>query len=53
MTKSTGRFSQITSFLDMFGAAVSASAAVRAHKRPSEHDLRRLGIEAKDFPTTF
>jgi hypothetical protein len=34
---------------EVFGAAVAASAAVRAHRQPSSTDLNTLGIDAKAF----
>jgi hypothetical protein len=34
---------------EVFGAAVAASAAVRAHRQPSTYDLNALGIDAKSF----
>lgn len=35
----------IGAFFSILGAAISASAAVRAHQAPSPMDLRVLGIE--------
>jgi hypothetical protein len=34
---------------EIFGAAVAASAAVRAHRQPTASDLGTLGIEPKTF----
>lgn len=34
---------------EVFGAAVAASAAVRAHRQPAATDLEALGIDAKAF----
>lgn len=36
---------RIRAFLDVMEAAISASAALRAHHAPAAADLRRLGIE--------
>lgn len=38
-------YAGLVSAIDLFQAAVSASAAVHAHRVPSAHDLRRLGID--------
>jgi len=35
--------------LAVFGAAVSVSAAVRAHRKPAASDLDALGIDPKAF----
>lgn len=37
----------------LFGAAASAAAAVDTHRRPSDRDLRTLGIDPKDFTARF
>lgn len=37
-------------FFAILGAAMDASTAVRAHRRPSDATLRTLGISPKDFP---
>lgn len=34
----------------IFSAAISASAAVQNHRRPSERSLRQLGIDPAQFP---
>lgn len=34
---------------EVLGAAVAASAAVRAHRQPAATDLDTLGIDAKSF----
>lgn len=35
----------------LFGAAVSAAAAVRNHRRPSDQSLQALGIDPETFPS--
>lgn len=45
MTALRTAMTRIRAFLDVMGAAVSASAAVRTHHTPAVADLRRLGIE--------
>lgn len=35
----------------VFGAAISAAAAVRNHRRPSDRALRELGIDPATFPS--
>ncbi|MCX8996527.1 hypothetical protein NOF55_05360 [Rhizobiaceae bacterium BDR2-2] len=37
--------------LAVVGAAVSAAAAVRNHRRPSDAALRELGIDPAGFPS--
>ena len=51
LTTSTVR--SLVGLLDVLGAAFAASAAVRAHHRPSAADLKRLGIPEEDFPPRF
>ena len=42
-------FSAIGGFVDMVGSAIAASAAVEGGRRPKAGDLRRLGIEPRQF----
>jgi hypothetical protein len=49
----TPPFSRIQNLMSLIAAAFGAAAAVRAHTRPSDADLRRLGIRAKDFPKSW
>jgi hypothetical protein len=37
----------------LIAAAFGAAAAVRAHNRPTDADLKRLGIRTKDFPKSW
>lgn len=39
----------ISEALAIFGAAAAASAAVRAHRKPSRQALETLGIDANAF----
>lgn len=41
--------SQLNEFCQVFSAAVAASAAVEARRRPTSRDLRDLGIDAGVF----
>jgi hypothetical protein len=43
------RGSRISRAFAIFGAAVSASAAVENHRRPKNSDLTILGIDPKAF----
>lgn len=45
MTALRNAMIRIRAFLDVMGAAISASAAVRSHHAPAVADLRRLGIQ--------
>ena len=38
-------------FFSLMGDAIAAAAAVRAHRRPDPHTLRRLGIDPEQFGT--
>jgi hypothetical protein len=49
----TTSFSRIQNLISLIAAAFGAAAAVRAHHRPTDADLRRLGIRAKDFPKAW
>jgi hypothetical protein len=37
---------------EVFGAAITAAAAVRNHRRPSDHSLAALGIDPEHFPAS-
>jgi hypothetical protein len=41
---------EIAGFLDLFSAARRISAATRSGKKPSDADLRMLGIDPAQFP---
>jgi hypothetical protein len=47
ITKTSRNF--IGQTLAVFGAAVSVSAAVRTHRKPTKADLETLGIEGSAF----
>jgi len=40
---------QFAAMLSLVGAAMSTTAALRNHQRPSGADLERLGIKEQDF----
>lgn len=40
---------RISSFMSLFGSAVSAASAVRQHRQPRRSDLEALGIDADQF----
>ena len=42
-------FSAIGGFIDIVGSAIAASAAVEGGRRPHAGDLKRLGIEPRQF----
>lgn len=49
MSKSKSRFAAFGRALNVMGAAISVSAAVEGHRRPSSRDLNTLGIDPKAF----
>lgn len=42
-------FSAVGGFMDIVGSAIAASAAVEGGRRPEAGNLRRLGIEPRQF----
>jgi hypothetical protein len=53
MTALATPFHRVLALLDVFGAAISAAAATREHRRPAAADLQRLGIAPASFPKSF
>lgn len=45
-----GLKTEILAFLELFGAARRVTAATRSGRRPTDADLRTLGISPSNFP---
>ena len=41
----------LASIFEIFGAATTAAATVRNHRRPEDRTLRTLGIDPANFPS--